>query len=241
MRLDAVACYLQDVASDDAADVGLDDCWVLRRMTLWVAQFPEFRDEVDLLTWCSGVAASAAERHTTVSVDGRPFIEAVALWVFVGPDGRPARLDRHLFAAAGIPTGQRISTRLHLDVPDPDAPGARRREWPLRAADTDLLRHVNNAVSLAVVEDVLRDEGQADAALPWIVEVEYRAPIDPGERPVLTWSRESDGSLAGAVHCGGAARTTFRVRFSDDGLDHAPPVSRHDAAVAFPDAPAART
>ena len=31
LRLDAIARYLQDVASDDAADAGLDTGWVARR------------------------------------------------------------------------------------------------------------------------------------------------------------------------------------------------------------------
>lgn len=217
LRLDAVARYLQDVATDDAADVGLADGWVLRRVGLRVDRFPAFRDEVDLLTWCSGIAASAAERRTTLSVGGQVVVEAVALWVFVGPDGRPARLDRERFAVYGIPTDRRISTRLlHSDDPDSAAASAHQRDWPLRAADVDVLRHVNNAVSLAAVEDVLREDGRPEAPAPWEVDVEFRSPIDPDEQPVLAWSRHPDGALSGALRCRGAARSTFRIAFPDD-------------------------
>jgi len=223
LRLDAVARFLQDVATDDAADAGLAEGWVLRRIALRIHRFPQLHQEVDLLTWCSGVAASAAERCTTLVVDGRVLVEAVALWVFVGPDGRPTRLDRERFAVYGVATERRISTRLHLDDgPDPDAADVRRRDWPLRAADVDVLEHVNNAVSLAALEDALRDEGRAEAAPPWAVEVEYRAPIDPDDRPVLVWTDATDGVLTGALRCGDSARSTFRVRSSDGDRDAFP-------------------
>ncbi|MFM8303847.1 MAG: acyl-ACP thioesterase domain-containing protein, partial [Actinomycetota bacterium] len=139
MRLDAIARALQDVATDDAADVGLADGWVLRRVALRVERFPEFRERLDLVTWCSGVAASAAERCTTLAVDGRVVVDAVALWVFVGRDGRPARLDRERFAIYGIATDRRISTRLrHPDGPGLAGDGVHRRDWRLRAADVDV-------------------------------------------------------------------------------------------------------
>ena len=211
MRLDALARYLQDVATDDAADGGLADGWVLRRMVVRVDRFPTFREPVDLVTWCSGVAASAAERCTTLSVDGAVVVDAVALWVFVDADGRPTRLDRERFAAAGIPTERRISTRLRHDgVPPPGAEGARTGPWPLRAVDVDVLRHVNNAVTLAAVEDVLRAEGVAEAAAPWTAEVEYRVPIDPDDRPELVFTRDSAGVLVGGLWCDGVVRSTFR-------------------------------
>ena len=212
LRLDAVARYLQDVATDDAEDAGLADGWVLRRLAVRIDAFPSFRDTVDLVTWCSGIAASGAERCTTLAVDGRVIVDAVALWVFVGPDGRPTRIDRDRFAAMGIPVDRRIGTRLlHDDGPAPDDPAARSRDWPLRAADVDVLQHVNNAVAFAALEDVLRDEGMAATPPPWLVEVEYRAAVDPDDRPALVWARESDGSLAGALRCGGRVRSTFRL------------------------------
>jgi len=209
IRLDALARYLQDVATDDATDAGLADGWVLRRVALQIDAFPRFRDAVDLVTWCSGVAGSAAERCTTVRVDGRLVVDAVALWVFVGPDGRPTRLDRDRFAIYGTAaTGRRIPTRLrHADPP----PGAAARPWPLRATDVDVLRHVNNAVSLAAVEDLLRDLGVDDAPAPWTVEVEYRAAIEPGDAPDLVWAVDPSGALVGGLCCHGVARTTFRV------------------------------
>lgn len=208
MRVDALARALQDVATDDAADAGLADGWVLRRLAMRIDRFPRFREPVTLVTWCSGVTASAAERRTTVSLAEGPAVESVGLWVFVGRDGRPARIDRDSFAVYGVTAGdRRISTRLrHADPPDGTS-----RPWPLRATDIDVLGHVNNAVSLAALEDVVREVALDDSALPWWVEVEYRAAIDPGDDPLLVWARVPDGTVVGGLLCEGAPRTTFRV------------------------------
>jgi acyl-ACP thioesterase len=214
-RIDALARYLQDVATDDAADAGFPDGWILRRLALRVDAFPRFRERVDLVTWCSGIGASAAERHTVLTVGGRPAATAAALWVLVGPDGRPARIDRAGFAALGIPVDRGIVTRLrHPDPPPPDAPGARSAPWPLRAADVDVLRHVNNAVSAAAVEEVLATEGLTERPGPWSVELEFRAPMGPGDVPELTWARHGPNpwvTVTGGIRSAGSVRTTFVV------------------------------
>lgn len=211
-RLDALARYLQDVATDDAADAGLAAGWVVRRVALHIAEFPRFRDQVDLVTWCSGVSASAAERRTTLLVGDRVALEAVALWVFVGPDGRPTRIDPASFDVYGVDaTARRIPTRLrHEDPPD----GCVARPWPLRAADIDVAHHVNNAVALAAAEDVLRETGVDDTPGPWSVEVEYRAAIDSTDSPELVWA-DADGIVVGGLRCAGDLRTTFRIAFPD--------------------------
>jgi acyl-ACP thioesterase len=209
-----MARYLQDVATDDALDAGLAEGWVLRRTELRIHAFPRFRDQVDLVTWCSGIAASAAERCTTIEVDGCLAVEAVAVWAFVGPDGRPARIDGAWFAAFGVDPGRRVSTRLRH--PDP-LPEAVTRPWPLRAADVDVARHVNNAVAFVALEDVLVDAGRAGAPPPWSVEVEYRAAIDPDASPVLAWSREADGTITAGLVCDGRVHTTARLGLPGEG------------------------
>src|SRR6266545_271448 len=73
LRLDAVARYLQDVASDDVDETGWgspDHLWVIRRIRIdVVVPFLEDR-ELELTTWCSGLAAVAAGRRW--SLGGEP-------------------------------------------------------------------------------------------------------------------------------------------------------------------------
>lgn len=216
LRLDALARYLQDVATDDATEVGLTDGWVLRRLALTVEAFPRFRDRVELETWCSGIGASAAERRTTLRVGGRVAAEARALWVFVTADGRPARIDARFLEHYGASArGRGVRTRLrHGPVPE----DARTHPWPLRAADVDVLGHVNNAVSLAAVEDALAAAGPTDGSGPWSggngpwsVEIEYHSAIEPAEEPVLAWVGGPAGELRCWLVCRGQTRVSAHL------------------------------
>jgi acyl-ACP thioesterase len=211
-RLDALARYLQDVATDDVDDVdaaGSDDhTWVLRRLAITVHRWPRFRDAIELVTWCSATAGSAAERCTTLTVNDDVVIESEALWAFVGPDGRPARLGRDFLARYSPDTPRRrLSTRLRHDL----APGdAMRTSWPLRATDLDVLGHVNNAVHWAAVEQVLQsDAATGDRELDdgWAVELEYRAALEADDEPDLAVVRTADG-FACWLECAGVTRAS---------------------------------
>jgi acyl-ACP thioesterase len=158
LRLDGVARYLQDVASDDWADSGLDqdETWVVRRTVLRVAEggrWPELGEHVALTTWCAGTGPAWAERRTDVEVDGAFMVEAVALWVSLDASGRPSRLKRAFHDVYGEAAGGRkVSGR--VPPPAPTGTDARRHPWPIRRADLDVVGHVNNAAVWAAVTEV---------------------------------------------------------------------------------------
>jgi acyl-ACP thioesterase len=174
LRLDAVARYLQDVASDDWADAGLetdDVAWVVRKTELEVQQ--PFADDarVDLSTWCSGVAAAAASRRYSLAGDRGGRIEAESVWIHLDLALRPLRLPERFREVFGPSAeGRGVATRFTL----PGPAGARGEPWPLRATDIDRLGHVNNAVYWQAVEEIWGGD-VAQAVL------EYRKPIDLGE------------------------------------------------------------
>jgi acyl-ACP thioesterase len=215
LRLDAVARYLQDVATDDVDDADVsgnpdDHTWVLRRLAVTVHRWLQFRDAIELVTWCSATAGSAAERRTTLAVDGDVAIESDALWVFVGSDGRPARLGPEFLSRYSPNTPRRrLSTRLRQELAPPEAI---RTSWPLRATDLDVLGHVNNAVHWAAVEQALqRADGTVEG--PWTVELEYRAPLEADDEPDLAVVRTSDG-FACWLECDGVTRASAVARES---------------------------
>jgi acyl-ACP thioesterase len=184
LRLDALARFLQDVAADDAHEVGLRAAsWVVRRTALAIDGRPSFGDRVELTTFCGGIGSRWAERRTTVTGPGVR-IESSALWVFLDPDtGRPAALPQTFLDAYGEASGGRtVSSRLTLAPPPADESGLTRRPWPLRATDFDVLGHVNNAVYWSVIEDDPVSDGTA--------ELEYRLPIEPDTAPVLVGSAD---------------------------------------------------
>jgi acyl-ACP thioesterase len=189
LRLDATARYLQDIATDDVNDARLEDTfgWVVRRTLIEVRRAAALDEQLELATFCSGTGRSWAERRTSITGDRGASIEAVSLWIRIDPtSGRPTALGDVFAGTYGPSTGgRRVSSRLQLPRP-PDT--AERRPWPVRRVDLDPLRHVNNAVHWAMVEETLPDGPRRGRG-----EVEYLAPVDPGVPVELVTSGDPTG------------------------------------------------
>ena len=197
LRLDAVARYLQDAASDDWADAGFEShahVWVVRKT--WIEIEAPFAADarVELATWCSGVAGTSASRRYSLRGDAGGHVEAESVWIHLSHELRPLRLpDAFLEIYGASAQGNGVATRFTLPVPAGD--GA---PWDLRATDIDRLGHVNNAVYWVPVEERF-------GASVRRAELEYRRPVDLGEdvRVVV------DGDLLAVV--AGDVRSVARV------------------------------
>lgn len=208
VRLDAVARFLQDVAIDDVEETSWgtpQHLWFVRRIRVEV-RAPLLRDrELELATWCSGVASIAAGRRWTVTGDAGGLVEVDSVWIHLGPDQRPARIESFgIYAQATA--GRAVSTRLELPPP---GPGAERLPWPLRATDVDLHGHVNNAVYFQGAEEALRLH-RLDVHAPLVAELDYRDPIDRGDVLELAIERLDD-VLVLAFCVGASVRAVARV------------------------------
>jgi len=204
VRLDALARLLQDVAIDDVQETGWgtpSHLWFVRRIRIDIHE-PFLRDrQVELVTWCSGLAAIAAGRRWSLTGDGGGQAEVDSVWIHLSPDQRPARIEG--FGLYGEATdGRRVSTKLELPDPPPEALSV---PWPLRATDIDPHGHLNNAIYWQAVEHALA-LGALDLARPLVAELDYREPIDAGDeihlvtalddREVIVGLRASDGLRA---------------------------------------------
>lgn len=176
MRFDSIARSLQDVATDDASDAGLDRRfgWLVRRTLVDVVEPPRLGESIDVTTWCTGIGRAWAERRTRIEGDRGALVDTVSLWVQVDVEtGRPARITDDFRNAYGVAAdGRSVSARLSLD--DPTEPGGT-SSWRPRATDFDPFGHVNNAATWAFVEEhaALGDRrGRA--------ELEYIRPIEAG-------------------------------------------------------------
>lgn len=158
LRVDGLARYLQDVASDDWADSGIDadDFWLARRTTWRLTRegrWPRLSEAVSLTTWCGGTGAAWAERRTDLEVENEVMVETASLWVPVDSDGRPRRVRSDFFDVYGVAAGGRkVSgrvTRIPVDH------GASRRTWVVRRSDVDVVGHVNNAAVWCAVAEVV--------------------------------------------------------------------------------------
>jgi acyl-ACP thioesterase len=187
MRLDALACWLQDVAYADVEDAGLHDVavWVVRRTRIRVNRFPRFGERFSVTTFCSGIGRMWAERRTdirsAVYAESVPDVQAVSLWVHLDPEHwRPSPLtETELSTYTAMQPPRRVTARLRH--PGPDG-GDDHGGWTFRATECDIADHVNNAAYWAPLEDELvrRDDPQS-----LDVEIEYRTPAQPGPKRLL--------------------------------------------------------
>jgi acyl-ACP thioesterase len=158
IRLDGIAGMLQDVATDDSEESGLEstDTWVVRRTAIRVAdggRWPRYTELLTVTTWCGGVGAAWAERRTNILSRGELLVEAAALWVPVDPNGHPVRIKPSFHDVYGEAfQGRKVSGR----VPKPEVDAAATYQtWPLRRADFDIVGHVNNAAVWQAVTEVV--------------------------------------------------------------------------------------
>jgi len=208
LRLDGVARYLQDVASDDNVEMAsvTRAGWILRRLALEVSTLPALGATVELATTCSGVGARWAERTTTIAVDGTDAVVGRAVWVYVDLDsGAPRALPAELFAAYGDAIrARRVSARLTLPRIAPDA---ERHAWVWRSTDLDVYQHVNNANYWAPVEEWLAGPGAGRRLAG--AEIEFGVGIGPGESSWI--AMEEDAGPCFWFGVGNDVRATARL------------------------------
>ncbi len=207
VRFDAIARFLQDVATDDADDCGLNNSfgWVVRRTMVEIVQPARLRERLSLTTFCTGTGRSWAERRTTITGDRGAAVEAVSLWVQVDlSTGRPAALGDNFHEIYGEVAGERqVSTRLSL--PGPLA-GVSRRPWSVRRVDLDPFDHVNNAVHWAALEEIVGLPGSDRRGR---AETEFSTPIDLDTAVELHIAELADRSDLWLV-ADGTVHTTIR-------------------------------
>jgi acyl-ACP thioesterase len=196
-RLDAMARWLQDIASLDLIDAGFEGrgAWIVRRTRIRADRFPHYGEELTLRTFCSGFGRFSAERRTSIK-GADAAVEAVSLWVCLDPErGRPMRFPPDFAAAYEESAGGRgANVRLrHPDPPD----DARRSSWHFRAAETDPVGHINNSHYWVPLEEELASGPEPESI---DAEVEYRDPALAGEAVLLRqgpsmWITGADGTV----------------------------------------------
>ncbi len=197
LRLDAIARYLQDIATDDTAGTDLDGdegggfSWVVRRTMIEVRCAARLDEELELATFCSGTGRSWAERRTSIIGSRGAAIESVSLWIRIDPvSGRPTGLGDRFVEIYGPAAGERrVSTRLQLPPPSESVDCG---PWPIRRVDLDPLRHVNNAVHWSIVEETLPGGSRRGRG-----EIEYLAPIEPDAAVTVAVDEHSSWLLDG--------------------------------------------
>ncbi len=208
LRLDAVARYLQDAATDHIDELGLtatDGVWVVRRTVIDAVAPIRRGATIELRRWCSAMSTRWATMRADLTDEAGGRIETEAFWIKFDPDtGMPARISEELEADLVAHTRQN-RLRWRALLPDPVSEGATTEHFPLRSTDIDMMQHLNNAVYLEVIEGLLaRTPALRDR--PHRAVIEYLKPIAP------------DAQVQIAVETGA---DRIGVWFVVDGVEHA--------------------
>jgi acyl-ACP thioesterase len=225
VRLDALACWLQDVAYADVQDAGLERAavWVVRRTRIRVNRFPRFGEHFTLTTFCSGIGRMWAERRTDIvghdaADDAVPDVEAVALWVHLDAERwRPSPVTRAEMETYGGMPARKVSARLRHPGPESADAGS---EWTFRATECDIADHINNAAYWLPLEEELlagEDPDRLD------VEIEFRTPAQPGPKRVV-----HNGNYRWIVGDGDELHASIRVGAGDGGASPGPVIAHGD-------------
>ncbi len=219
LRLDGVARYLQDVGYDHLEvlqDGDIHRLWVIRRTVIDAIKPISFGEWATLRRWPSATSTRWCTMRVQVCGSAGGLVETESFLIHFGTEsGVPARMsDRFLAPMLACTTEHRLRWKAELVDPMPSAgePGVQIRPFPLRATDIDLLDHMNNAVYLTALEEVLADHAELKSG-PHRAVVEYGKPVRSGEAVELV-SRRTDASLdvwfAVGADCRAVARVTPR-------------------------------
>ena len=191
LRLDAIARYLQDVATDDVDDAGWsaeDGAWVVRRTRIDVLTPVTGAEAVELATWCAGVGASAATRRTSIAGSGGGRVETETVWIHLDGAGRPARLAERFHALYA----EAARGRRSLDPAHPRRPAAGRRT----AGRGRCGGRTSTSWATSTTRRTGRPSSRCCRATPVTLTavLEYRDPLDLGDAVELATWRDAENS-----------------------------------------------
>jgi medium-chain acyl-[acyl-carrier-protein] hydrolase len=217
LALTALVGYLQEAASQHAAELGwgLESLlgrgltWVLVRQQIATLAPIRLGDELDVATWPAGLERRAAVREFSVS--GRGGVEiarATTHWFVIDlATRRAARPDEVLPLERWPRLEPRPSAIARL--PEPPAAVAGRR-FDVRYADIDRNLHANHASYLSWALECV-PEATWRASRPCAFEATYLAECRYGEA-VLARAAEEDGAWLHALAREGDGKELARLR-----------------------------
>lgn len=191
----ATVRYLQDIAVLHYNSANLDEGgnWIARRTIVDFHQAIPAYSNLELNTFVGGSSKVTSQRNYELRLEnGGPVVTGRTTWVYLGPNGRPARIPAS-FIAYFWPDGP-VPIAEDPDWPAwPDHPATISRQQ-VRFSDLDILAHMNNAAYVDLLDNAGWD-AQVEAGLlpsgrllPLHYDIEYLESVQLGqELEVQTW------------------------------------------------------
>jgi acyl-ACP thioesterase len=200
VRTSALLRYAQDVAWRHSEDLGFDRRWYAQRGRWWVVRAIELEVLAPISMGRTLRIATAVVGHRRIwarrlgecrLVDGTLAARVTTDWVILDDRGRLVRIPEDFGLSFANPELSGEILRVEGEEPPADAV---RLDLRVRPQDLDPMGHVNNAVYLDWIEELLHAAGlrRAVDALPRRMRLEYRTSGEPGD--VVTGLGWLDGS-----------------------------------------------
>jgi acyl-CoA thioesterase FadM len=162
--------YMQDLAARDAADARLEGngYWVVKRTVLSFNTPIPVHTTLELRTYGIGFTRITAQRgyeaRRADQLQEEPIITARTLWVYIDSRGRPARLPERT-EQIWLPDGPQPQ---QVEEPFPPAPANQsvRSGAVVRFSDIDLMRHLNNASAVEMLDNAAWEAYAIQAITP---------------------------------------------------------------------------
>jgi len=200
IRTAALLRYAQDVAWRHSEDLGFDRRWYTERGRWWVVRALELEVLAPISMGRTLRLSTAVIGHRRIwarrlgecrLADGTLAAVVTTDWVILDDRGRLVRIPDDFGLSFSNPELE--GEILRVGQPEPPE-NALRLEIRVRPQDLDPMGHVNNAVYLDWIEELLAAAGweAAIAALPRRLRLEYRASAEPGDAVVaVAWADTS--------------------------------------------------
>jgi acyl-ACP thioesterase len=184
VRTSALLRYAQDVAWRHSEHLGFDRRWYTNRARWWVVRAVELDVLVPIPMGHTLRVSTAVIGHRRIwarrlaecrLADGTLAANIVTDWVILDERGRLVRIPEDFGLSFSNP--ELDGDILRVGLPSPPESAVARISSRVRPQDLDPMDHVNNAVYLEWVEEILAAAGldAAVGALPRRLRLEYRA------------------------------------------------------------------
>jgi acyl-ACP thioesterase len=192
VRASTLLRYAQDVAWRHSEQLGFDRGWYQERGLGWVVRAVDLEVHEPIPMGHTLRVSTAVVGHRRIwarrlgecrLADGRLAARVTTDWVLLDARNRVVRIPADFGLAFANPE---VRSEI-LRVPPPDGAPARSITLAVRPSDLDPLDHVNNAVYLDWLEEVLVDAGWSPAGptLPSSRRLEYLASAGRGDSVVV--------------------------------------------------------
>ena len=161
LKLGNLFRLLQEAAIEHSEKIGLGSktlvdggsVWVLNRVEVEILRYPEYLEEIKLITWHKGSQGYRAYRDFILYAGEEKVATAASMWLYVDTRRkRIIRIPEDVSAAYTIESDAAMDNRFDTWKADTQFSPGVTRPISIRTVDFDPLGHVNNAVYLDYVE-----------------------------------------------------------------------------------------